>query len=348
MEKKRNFAWMIGICVVMVSICVTITPAISKAKAIKLTISDNNPPFTPPAKATAAWVKKVNELSEGKLELTLHAGGALLAGHEAYRGVQTNVVDGSNYVVDARDKFHLNLITGLPFMGWPDRWVAEDMYKELLNSSAAMQAEWKGVTILSLMMMPGMHLHMAKESITTPAELKGKKIMGAEAILTEVINIAGATPIQIDIADMTPSLNTGLIEGIMTHLNVIKVFGALEHVPYHTYFGGGITFTPTYLIMNTKKLNSLSPELKQIMIDSGAYWHDTFKGMEKAFEEVCLAEANKRNHTFKHLTTEEIAPWYNIVKGPVHDKWIKDAEAQGKPGQEVYNMALEMIKNYKK
>jgi len=36
------------------------------------------------------------------------------------------------------------------------------------------------------------------------------------------------------------------------------------------------------------------------------------------------------------------------VKGPVHDQWMKDANAKGRPGKEVYDMALELIKNYKK
>jgi TRAP-type C4-dicarboxylate transport system substrate-binding protein len=347
MMKRKYASIVIGICAAMVSICTIMTPTIAVAKVIKLTISDHNPPFTPPGKAMATWVKKVNEQAKGKMELTLHGGGALLSGTEAYRGVQSGVVDAAHYVVDTREGFILNLITGLPFLGWPDRWVAEDMYKELMRSNADMRAEWEGVTIVSLMMMPGMHIHMAKELVLTPTDLKGKKMMGAETILNAVMKASGATPIHMDIGDMAPSLNTGLIEGILTHLNVLKVFGGLEHVPHHTYFGGGITFTPMFLVMNTSKLNSLPPDMKQLILDSGYIWHDTFKELEVGFSAHCLAEAKKMNHTFKHLTPEEIAPWYNLVKGPVHDKWIQDAEAKGRPGQELYNKALDMIKNYK-
>jgi TRAP-type C4-dicarboxylate transport system substrate-binding protein len=347
MTKKNGFLFMVGICVAVVSVCIFVTPALSTAKVIKLTVNDANPPFTPPAKATAAWCEKVNEMSKGKLELTLHAGGSLLSSTEAYRGVQSAVVDASNYVVDTREEFILNLITGLPFMGWPDRWVAEEMYQELMDKSKAMQEEWKGVTILSFMMMPGTLLHMAKKPVIAPDDLKGKKIMGAETMLNEVMKAAGATPIHMDIGDMSPSLNTGLIDGVMNHINVVKVFGALEHLPYHTFFGDGITFTPTYLIMNTEKLNSLPADLKQLILDSGDIWHDAFKGMEVGFHKACMADAKKLKHDLIRLTPEQIAVWYNLVKGPVHEKWIKDAEAKGLPGQEVYDMALDMIKNYK-
>ena len=333
---------------ILVMLCVFSITTSASAKAIKLTISDHNPPFTPPGKAIAVWVEKVNEMAKGKLELTLHAGGALLSGTEAYRGVQSNVVDGAHYVVDTREDFILNLITGLPFIGWPDRWVAEEMYQKLLDTSEPLRAEWQGVTILSFLMMPGTDLHMAKIDVTTPADLKGKKIMGAETMLNAVMEAAGATPVHMDIGDMAPSLNTGLIDGIMNHINVIKVFGALELVPHHTYFGGGITFTPLYLIMNTKKLNSLPPDLKQLLIDSGPIWHDTFKEMEIGFAAACMAEAKKLNHTFTYLTPEQIDVWYKLVKGPVHDQWMKDAAAKGRPGKEVYDMALDLINNYNK
>jgi TRAP-type C4-dicarboxylate transport system substrate-binding protein len=233
-------------------------------------------------------------------------------------------------------------------MGWPGRWVAEDMYKQMLDKSEALRAEWEGVTIISFMMMPGTLLHMAKESVITPDDLKGKKIMGAETMLNAVMKAAGATPIHMDIGDMAPSLSTGLINGIMNHINVVKVFGGLEHVPYHTYFGEGITFTPMFVIMNTKKLNSLPADLKKMILDSGSIWHDSFKQMEIGFHAACMEEAKKMKHTFNYLTPEQIAVWYNLVKGPVHDKWIKDAEAKGRPGQEIYNMALDMIKNYEK
>ena len=346
--ENRGVSILGGVLTIILAIMLTVTPAISANKVIKLTISDHNPPFTPTGKAIAAWVEKINEMGKDRLELTLHPGGALLSGEEAYRGVQAGVVDAAHYVVDTREGFILNLITGLPFMGWPDRWVAGEMYQQLLDKSEAMRAEWEGVTILSFLMMPGTHLHTAKKPIITPADLKGKKIMGSETTLNAVMQAVGATPIQLDIGDMSPSLSTGLIDGVMNHINVIKVFGALELLPYHTYFGGGITFTPIYLIMNTKKLNSLPPDLNQLMIDSGSIWYDALHEMEIGFGIACQKEAEEMKHTFNYLTPEQIALWYNLVKGPVHDQWMKDAASKGRPGKEVYEMALNLIKNHNK
>jgi TRAP-type C4-dicarboxylate transport system substrate-binding protein len=237
----------------------------------------------------------------------------------------------------------------LPFMGWPEQHETGKLYLELLKSSEAMQAEWEGVTILSVMMMPPAHVHTAKKEVVTPSDLKGLKIMGAEYMLNASMEAAGATPVQLDIGDMAPSLNTGLIDGIMNHMPVLNVFGALELLNYHTMFGkGGINMTPMYLIMNTKVLNGLPPDLKKLLLDSGSIWYEKFKELDIMEQEKAQKTADKFKQKFIYLTPEQIQVWYDLVKGPVHEKWIKDAEAKGLPGKKVYKKALKLIEDNKK
>jgi TRAP-type C4-dicarboxylate transport system substrate-binding protein len=346
MKKSRI---VIGICLMVMLTMVVAVPAFAADKVIKLTVNDHNPPFTGPGQSIIYWAEQVNEMSGGRLELTVHSGGALLSGEEAYRGVQTGVCDVAHYVVDSREGFILNLVMALPFMGWPEQHEAGKLYQKLLDSSKAMQAEWEGVTILSVMMMPPTHVHMAKKEVVTPDDLKGQKIMGAEFMLNAAMQAAGATPVHLDIGDMAPSLNTGLIDGIMNHFPVLNVFGALELCHYHTVFGdGGINMTPMFLIMNTKVLNSLPPDLKDLIIASGSIWYEKFKELDAADQAKAQKDVKEWGHKMTYLTPEQIKVWYNLVKGPVHDQWIKDAEAKGRPGKEVYKKAMKLIEDYKK
>jgi TRAP-type C4-dicarboxylate transport system substrate-binding protein len=308
-------------------------PTFASAKVIKLTVNDHNPPFTPPGKAVDIWVAAVNEQGAGKVELTVHHGGALLSGEEAYRGVQTGVCDIAHYVVDSREDFVLNLIMSLPFMGWPGQHEAEPLYKALLDYSKPMRDEWKGVTILSFMMMPPTHVHTAKKVVVTPDDLKGLKIMGAEYMLNAAMEAAGATPVHLDIGDMAPSIQTGLIDGIMNHFAVLQVFGALELTKNHTVFGGGgINLTPMFLIINTKVYNGLPADVQKLLKDTAqTAWYENFKEMDDGFVMHCQGLAKEWGHKRVDLTPEQIKVWYDLVKGPVHDKWIKDAEAKGLP-----------------
>jgi hypothetical protein len=58
-------------------------------------------------------------------------------------------------------------------------------------------------------------------------------------------------------------------------------------------------------------------------------------------------DAEGWGHKFTYLTPEQIKVWYDLVKGPIHDKWIKEAEAKGLPGEKVYKKALKLIKKHK-
>ena len=346
MKKSRMI---IGMCLIAMLVMVVAAPAFAADKVIKLTVNDHNPPFTGPGQSIIYWAEQVNKLAAGKMELTVHSGGALLTGEEVYRGVQTGVCDIGHYVVDSREGFILNLVMSLPFMGWPEQHETGKLYQKLLNSSKAMQAEWEGVTIISVMMMPPTHVHMAKKEVVNPEDLKAMKIMGAEFMLNASMEAAGATPVHLDIGDMAPSVNTGLIDGIMNHFPVLNVFGALELLKYHTVFGdGGINMTPMFLIMNTKVLNSLPPDLKKILVDSGSIWYEKFKELDAGDQAKAQQNVKEWGHKMTYLTPEQIKVWYNLVKGPVHDQWIKDAEAKGRPGKDVYNKALKMIEDYNK
>jgi TRAP-type C4-dicarboxylate transport system substrate-binding protein len=311
---------------------------------IELVMNDHNPAASGPGQVNAYWADQINTLAAGKLHITLHSGGSLLSGEEVYRGIQTGVADIGHYVIDAREGFALNLVMGLPFMGWPEEH-CEDKYYTLLNDFQAMRDEWKGITIISMMMMPPTHVHNNKKIVVTPDDLKGMKIMGAENVLNQTMQAAGATPVQLDIAEMATSLNSGLIDGVMNHFPVLNVFGALEFLPYHTVFGaGGINMTPMYLIMNTEKLNSLPADLKKLIIDSGKLWYD--KAVELTDADIAGADkyVKEHNQTVTTLTPDQIKVWYDLVKTPVHDAWIKDCASKGLPGQAVYDEALKLAK----
>jgi TRAP-type C4-dicarboxylate transport system substrate-binding protein len=319
------------------------------AKVIELTVNDHNPEMAPPGQATKHWAAKVEELSGGKVKVNVHFGGALLKGDEAYRGVQKGVADAAHYTLDKRDGFLLNTIMALPFMGWPSQKETGKMYMDLLEKFSAMKGEWENVKITGVMMMPPTHIHTVDKVIKTPADLKGMKFHGAEAALVKSLDVAGATAVQMDIADMYMSLDRGLLQGVMNHIPVLQVFGVLKLLKYHTMFGdGGMNMTPMFMIMNADKFNSLPPEAQKAVMGAGQAWSEKFLVLDAGFQKKCLSDAQAMNHTFTYLTPEEIKVWYNLIKEPVHDKWIQEAEAKGLPGKAVYDAALKMLEDHKK
>ena len=311
-------------------------------EVIELTFNDHNPPFTGPAQAYDYWAEQVDAESGGRLKINIIHGGALFTGDEVYRAVETGACDGGHYVVDREDGFLLNLLMTLPFMGWPEQHV-EASYQTLLDEFPEMAAEWEGVTIISFMMMPPTHVHTVDKVIKTPDDIAGVKIFCAEAILAEIMNAVGATAVEMGIMDMTPSVQTGVVEGVCNHFPVLNVFGTLELTKCHTVFGdGGINITPMFEIMNTEVLNGLPSDLQDLLLNSGHYWFDKFNELDAADIAGSIAFCEENNHTMTYLTPEEIKVWYDLVKAPLHDAWIAECEAAGLPGQEIYDRALEL------
>ena len=338
----------VGMCLILMLAMLVSVPAFAQEKVIQLTINDHNPPMSPPGQAMDHWAKEVEKLCKGRVKLNVHHGGALLKGDEVYRGVQTGVADAGHYVVDRQQGFILNTVIALPFMDWPGQVETGQIYMDL-QDIPEVAGEWKDVTLIGVMMMPPTHIHNNKKVVKTPADLKGLKLHGAEVAHVRAMAAAGATPIELDIADMFMGLDRGLIDGVMNHFPVLKVFGVLELMQYHTIFGdGGMNMNPMMVIMNNKKLKSLPPDIQKIIVDSGHIWSDKFYEGDFAFQKISVDECKNWNHTFTYLTPKEIKAWYKLVKGPVHDKWIEETEAKGLPGKAVYKKTLKLIKKYKK
>lgn len=343
--KRAMIFMMVGIF--LMGMLTWVSSAVSQV--IELTVNDHNPPPSTIAKSWDAWGKWVEEQSKGKLKITIHHGGALLAEKDAYRGTKTGVVDMAHYVLDRREGFLLSTVTTLPFLGMPPQLEAGQLWMELLNRYPAMAKEWEGVKIIGLFMMPPTHIHNKKKEVKTPADLKGMKIHGAEYALVQTMNAAGASPIQLDITEMYTGLERGILDGVMNHFPVCFIFRVLELMPYHTIFGdGGINMTPMFAIMNPKKFENLPKDLQKVLEDSGKVWTQEMARLDFPLQKTAVDFVKEKGHKITSLTPDEVRVWYNLVKEPIHNQWIKEAEAKGLPAKALYDDTLSLIKKYQK
>jgi TRAP-type C4-dicarboxylate transport system substrate-binding protein len=288
------------------------------------------------------WAEYVEQQSGGSLDLEVVHGAALFTGDEIYGQLEAGGCAGGVYVVDREDGFLLNLVLTLPFLGWPEQHF-EDAFYTLMDEFPEYAAEWEGVTIVSVMIMPGTQFHTVDKVIAAPADIEGVKMFCAEASLAEIIEAVGGVGVELPITDMAPSVQTGVVDGVFNHFPVCNVFGALELLPNHTVFGGGINFTPMFLLMSSKVLNGLPSDVKDLIVNSGDVWYKKFSELDAADMANAIALCEENNHNFIELTPDEIAEWRDLIKADVIDSWIADCEAAGLPGQAVFDRVMELI-----
>jgi TRAP-type C4-dicarboxylate transport system substrate-binding protein len=340
MQKKLIFGLLI-LALIALPVCVACEEEEVITEPITVTVNDHNPAESTVAAAWDDWGAWVEEESGGLLDINIIHGGALLANDaEAYQGTVDGVCDMAHYVVDSEQGFQLSLVLSLPFMGWPEQHV-EDAYWTLLDEFPEMAAEWDDVIILSAMIMPPTQLHTIDKVVTTPEEVEGLSIIGAEAMTIKALDVAGATVADVPIPEMTTSLMTGLADGVINHFPVCGIFGALDVLECHTVFGGGgINFTPMFVIVNKDFFNGLPDDLQDVLLDSGEKWLEFQTSWDNMSMENAMAMVE--GHTITNLTPDQIAVWRDMVKGPIHDEWIADCEAAGLPGQALYDRASEL------
>lgn len=323
--------------------------AACKAEITELTVNDHNPPDQPPSDSMDAWAAWVEEQTGGTPEITVYHGGALLSGEDAFRGTQERICDVAYYVLDRQQGFLLNMVISLPFMGWPDQRTTGLIYRDLLDEFPEMVEEWEGrdVKLVGWMMMPGTQLHNMVKDIRTPADMAGMSFHCAEAVNAEVVEAAGGVAAELDIADMYMSLETGLLDGIFNHFPVLFVYAVIDLPTYHTIFGDGINMNAMCIIMNNDVYNDLSSDVQDVIDESGPIWHDIFLESDIGFQMFTMGMCIDRGDSFVYLTPEEIEVWVDLVRETVHQEWIDECEAEGLPGQEVYDRTLELIEEYK-
>jgi TRAP-type C4-dicarboxylate transport system substrate-binding protein len=338
------------ISLLIISICLASSPAPAPAqtKVIELRFTSHNSPLVPLSKYHKQWGDMLEKRSNGRVKLTYYWSESLLKSGEALRGAQTGLTDIAYYVHGANPGVtELNRFQRLPFMGFPSMEAATEIYKKVWDKFPEIRAEYKDVYVYAPRMMPPYQLHMTKDIIRVPSDLKGKKIM-ARAEWAMVMQAVGAAPLDIGPGDWYMTLERGLAQGHFVHFPGIMALKTLELLPIHTIFGmGGCSMAMDLWLMNMDTWNSLPQDIQQIIRDLEPWLKQTEIDQEYTYINTILDTAQKMKHQFINLTPDEIALWRQAAKG-THEEWISKNEAKGLPARQIYEEVQQLIKGYSK
>lgn len=269
--------------------------------------------------------KRVEELSGGKLKLEVFPGEQLGTETQCLEQVQAGTLAITKVSCGAVGNFVSTYkVFGLPYLFRDEThlWnvlegpVGEDLLKLI---SVANDGQPSGLTGLCFY-DAGSRNFYGKSPITTPADLKGKKIrVMNDQVAMDLITAFGGAPTPIPWGELYTSLQQGVVDGAENnppsllssrHYEVCK-FYTLDH---HTRL-------PDVLVMSSKIFDKLSPE-EEGWISKAA--HESTDYQRKLWAEETarsLAELKKAGVDVREVDME---PFRKMV-GPVIEKY-----AQGK------------------
>jgi TRAP-type C4-dicarboxylate transport system substrate-binding protein len=313
-------------------------------KVIELRLAVHTPPGSLLHRIMSAWKEKVEEVTEGKIKVTIYPSQSLVKIRDAYSGTIKGICDIAFTASDMdASRFPLNLAIELPLMDWPAGIAPTCIWTELQKKFPEMRAEYKDVKVLWHYATMPMTLHFTKKKVRVPEDLKGLKIE-AGGLKSPALKFFGASPMVTQPSEWYTSLDRGIEDG-MTH-NYAPILALKVHTLLTHHLDVDFGLLSQAIVMNIKKWNSLPKDIQKKIDDIRPWIEEKSVEFSLAQSEESQNLCKELGHTFYTPTPEEKQLWLNGAK-PVLDSWIAETEAKGLPGRAIVNETKALIQKYK-
>ncbi|MGE5293284.1 MAG: TRAP transporter substrate-binding protein [Solirubrobacterales bacterium] len=313
------------------------------AKPIELSYSVFFPPTHIQAQTAEAWAKEVEKRTNGKVKITMYAGGTLTNPQQCYEGVVNGISDiGMSCFAYTQGRFPLLEGLDLP-LGYPNGHVATQVATELTQKYQP--KEVSDVHILYVH-SHGPGLLASKKSVKSLDEFKGLKVRvtGNSKKLVEAL---GGTPVAMPQSDTYESLSKGVVDATLCPIETLKGWKQGEVVSSITDATAVGYTTAMFVAMNKAKWDALPADVQKTITEVSAEW------VAKHGQAWDQADVEGRdfvkglNREMISLTPEQQQQWKDAVK-PVLEAYVAAAKAKGLPGEEFLKDAQDLIAKYSK
>lgn len=312
-------------------------------KAIELRLGHENSTNHVQHAVKTAFAEEVAKATENRINYKIYPGGALGSPKESYNNVSAGIMDaGWGIQGYTPGKFPIHGVMNLP-LPEGDVTAAElsvvaqklyDKFPEIQKEYADVQPFWfHGVD-------PYMIVTKGK-AVRSFEDIKGLKLKTPHPEGSAMLEAWGATPINLPAPEMYDALQKGVIDGGVLPLSAIKDFNLFDSLDYVTLgnFNGNLFF----MVMNKNSWSKIPAEDQSII--EGMIGVPMSQKAGEAYDkqaELAEKEAKEKGIEFITLPDEELKKFKDGAK-VVAENWIKDTEAKGAPGQEIYDEFVKLV-----
>ena len=160
------------------------------------------------------FANDVDQITGGKLKITVHPGGSLYKANEIKRAVQTGQVPAAEFILSgAANENPLFGLDSIPFLAtsYP---AARRLYESGKPAQEKLLAS-QGMKVLFTVPWPGQSLYSIKP-VNGPADLAGTKMRAYNPATTRIAQLLKAQPVTIQLAELPQALATGGVQNFLT------------------------------------------------------------------------------------------------------------------------------------
>jgi TRAP-type transport system periplasmic protein len=328
---KRSIA--VAIAVAWPLALAAVAPMRASAEPMQLKFASPAPPMSPVTRGgLIPWAKSVTEASEGTLDIKVFAGPTVAKFDNVLDRVENAVVDiGFGVLGSYASQFPMTQVVALPFESDDPLEAGVALWN--LYAKGAIADDYKRVRPLTLFVFPSGAMHL-KRPVRTMEDLKGLKIGLSSRMIGQLVERLGATPIAMQPTEYYPSMQRGLVDGIVIGWAAAFTFKIPEVTNFHLGFAAGSS--PACVFINNDSWARLPAKGKEtILALSGTKFSKTLGHITgrdpKAYP----------GHEIYKLPPAEATRWKAAIK-PVVDEWIK-ATPNGEKVLEAFQAELAAV-----
>jgi len=284
----------------------------------------------------------VSEKTDGEFTMNLSYGG-LSKNRENLDGISIGAFEMAQFCAGYHpDKNRLITVLELPFLG------VEDLNQEIAVSHAvyahpAVQeemAQWNA-KLLMTSPMPQYNIVGTGEPRETLDEFEGMRVR-ATGGLGKAFEAVGAVPTSMTASEAYQAMESGVVDTISFAQHAHLSFGTINKADWWTAnLNPGTVNCP--VVVNIDAYESLSDD-ERAALDSSvdeaiAHYLTNYGELLKRWDAILEEKGVEK----VMITDEELAKFRAKAADPIRDAWIKDIEAQGLPGQELYDLVVKTL-----
>jgi TRAP-type C4-dicarboxylate transport system substrate-binding protein len=291
------------------------------------------------------WMKQLEKNTNGRVKMTWLGDGVIGTTAQTYDLTVAGTYDISETGTGNRPG-SLHDVVSLPFIApkiLPSSMAAYGLYE----ADKAIQDEYKDVKVLFFGTRVASHIFTTKKPIRSVDDFKGLKIEVINAPMADMVKALGGVPLRLANSEVYSALERGILDGAMFHWNLAYGYKLGEICKYGTMLN--ISRSCGVQVMNLNKWNSLPPDIQKAIMDISGY-----KGAAAIANHFADSEADlvKQVTASGNLQVINLPPAeqdkMTKILNPLWDKWVKDREAEGKPGKRVLDTFLKLQEKYAK
>ena len=296
------------------------------------------------------WVKKVEELSKGRVKIDIYPAMSLGGKPpQLVRQVRDGVVD-LIWTVNGYTPglFPRTEVFELPFIHTNDPVATNLAMREMFDDHLA--EEYRGMKVMFLHVHQGQAIHMVDKVIRKPSDFQGTKMRIPTRTGAWVLEAMGAAPVSMPVPDFPQALSKKVVDGGLIPWEIIPPLKLQDMTKYQiegenmTRFG-----TTTFQVsMNQGTWDKLPKDLQDVFLQAsneawvrevGEVWHRT--------DLFGIGVATKAGNEHITLSTAETAEFKKALE-PVVDRWVKEVSDSGIDGKSLVSKARELVAKYSK